>query len=146
MLDALLRFSDDQAITTTAVSQNVIDLWPNGNSQGATLADSADLCVAVYVSVAAVGTGTYTIQLQTDDNSAFSSATTLGSGTPTAAQLAAGKVYYFALPQGLFERYVRLNFVTGGTTPGVTLDAFLTPISTVGKYGTYYKSGTQITV
>lgn len=145
MLDKLLQFSDNQVITVDAVSQNTIDLWPNGDAQSAYLADSADLCVAVYVSSAAVGTGTYTIQIQTDDNDAFSSPTVIGSATPTAAQLGAGKVFWFGLPQGLFERYVRLNYDTGGTSPGVTLDAFLTPVKTVSKYNKYYRSGTTIT-
>lgn len=146
--DALLQFSDAQALTATGVSTNVIDLWANGNGQNANIMDGTPMAVMIAPSVGAdstTGDETYAVQLQTDDNSGFASPTTLGQFTFTAAQLKAGiSPAYFGLPGGAYERYLRLNYVLGGTTPSMTVDAFLTPLEFIPKYSKYYKSGFEV--
>lgn len=139
--DALLQFSDAQALTATAVSTNSIDLGP----QNRNIADGYPMAILIAPSVSAditTGDETYAVALQTDDNSAFSSPTTLVTLTIPAAQLKAGQVAYFGLPSGaVFERYLRLNYTLGGTSPSVTLDAFICPLDSIPKYSTYYASG-----
>ena len=83
------------------------------------------LYVVVNVKVAAVTTGTYSVQIQTDDNSAFSSPTTVGTLTIPATAVA-GDTFFTMLPAGN-ERHVRLNYALGGTSPAVTLNAYLSP-------------------
>lgn len=110
ILDAQNLFSDDQAITATAVSENVIDLGSDGAGPGEPL----ELLAQVTEDFATLTS--LNVEIQTDDNSAFSSPTTVGStGAVAAADLVAG--YQFrvrALPHGL-QRYVRLNYVVAGT-------------------------------
>lgn len=142
--DALLQFSDAQALTATAVSTNVIDCGP----QNRNLADGTAMAILLAPSVSAdmtTGDETYTVALQTDDNSGFSSPTVLATMIIPGAQLKAGLCAYFGLPSGaVFERYLRLNYTLAGTTPSVTLDAFLSPLDSIPKYSKYYASGFEI--
>lgn len=144
--DALLQFSDAQALTATAASTNGIDtaagVWvQNGQIN---VGEPMAILIAPTVSAdATTGDETYAVSVQTDDNSSFSSPTTLATFTITAANLAVGKLSWFGLPMGPYERYIRLNYTLGGTTPTVTLDAFMVPMDNVPKY-TFYKSGFTI--
>lgn len=144
MQDALLQFSDNQALTATAVSTNSIDCGP----QNRNLADGAPMAIAIFPSVSAditTGDETYSVQLQTDDNAAFSSPAVLATVVLPAAQLKAGQVAYFGFPAaGTFERYLRLNYVLGGTTPSVTIDAYISPLEAIPKYNKYYASGYEV--
>ena len=120
-IDKLGEFSDAQALTATAVSTNVVDL-----SQDRDVGVGHPLWICVTLDVAADATNaneTYTVDLQTDDNSGFSSATTLQTLTITRGS-AAGSKFFMAVPQDN-ERFVRLNYTLGGTTPSVTLSAWV---------------------
>jgi hypothetical protein len=121
-IDKRLEFSDAQAITADAVSTNVVDL-----SQDRDIGIGTALWVVITVDVAADGTTgdeTYEAELQTDDNSSFSSATELGVvAIPRSS--AAGTQFTIGFPRAN-ERYLRLNYDVGGTTPTVTLSAWLT--------------------
>lgn len=119
-IDSLLQFSDAQALTATAASTNVIDLGSDRD-----VGVGRPLWIVVSVAVAAVGTGTYQIDLQTDDNASFSSPTSIASVTPAPASLVAGARLVIGMPF-TNERYLRLNYTLAGTTPGITLTAFLT--------------------
>ena len=133
--DAVLKFSDAQALTGTAVSTNVIDLGVDRD-----IGIGEAMCLAVFVGVAADYTTTdetYQFILQTDDNEAFSSATTvIASAAIPGNQLTLGAVV--ALPIGFTnERYLRVNNVLAGTTPTITIDAFLMPLADVAGYNRY---------
>lgn len=134
-------FSDDQALTATAVSTNVIDLSIDRN-----IGMGEPVAVVVSVSVAADFTTTdetYQFQLETDDNDSFSSATVIADQTVAAADLAVGdKVVLFIGHAN--EQYLRMNYVLGGTTPSVTVSTFLIPAEMVDGY-TNYASGYTIT-
>lgn len=122
LIDSRLEFSDEQALTATAASTNVIDLGSDVD-----VGPGRPLFVVVQVDVAAddtTGDETYVAALQTDDNASFSSATQIGSVT-IAAGAAAGTRYVLGFPYAN-ERYVRLNYTLGGTTPTATLSAWLT--------------------
>lgn len=122
--DAQLMFSEAQALTATAVSTNVIDLRKDVD-----IGLTRELYVAVVVGVAADFTSaneTYTVQLQTDDNVGFASAANIGEvfAFDTAAKRAAGYVALLKVPTEN-EQYLRLNYTLGGTTPSITVSAYL---------------------
>ena len=141
ILDSLLKFSDAQALTATADSTNVIDL-----SNDRDIGKGEPMALVVTVGVAAdftTGDETYQFQLETDDNAAFSSATVIGDVTVAAANLAAGDKVVIPLGQ-TNERYLQARYVLGGTSPSVTVDAYLQPLSMVDASATY-ASGYSIT-
>lgn len=119
-IDSLLEFSRNQALAASAASSNVIDLGSDRD-----IGPGRAMWIVIAASVAAAAGGTYQIDLQTDDNAAFSSPTTIATLTPAAAALKAGAQFVMGMPFAN-ERYLRLNYTLGGTTPGVTLNAWLT--------------------
>lgn len=124
-------FSDAQAVTTSAASTNLIDLGATGTVLCAPAALVRDIAkgkpIPIYVRhlVAAGGTSpTFQVQVQIDTDSGFGSATTVAT-SESVAGAAAGQEQYVDvyLPEGTNERYLRLNYVTGGTTPTHTVEA-----------------------
>jgi len=121
-IDSRLELSSSQALTATAASTNVIDL-----GQDRDIAVGTPMWVVINIEVAADYTSaneTYVAALQTDDNSGFSSATDIASVTIPGGS-AAGTFFVIGVPYAN-ERYLRLNYTLGGTTPTVTLSANLT--------------------
>lgn len=116
ILDAQNQYSDAQALSGTAASTNLID-----HSADRNIGTGTPMAVMLTLDVAAAVGGTITVALQTDDNSGFSSATTLGSATITNGD-AAGTKYVIPVPPGTsFERYSRLNYTqASGCTATVT--------------------------
>ena len=123
ILDIRTLFSDDQAITATAVSTNVLDRGVVGTPVGGAAALSSDLGKSmvpfeVIVTEAFATLTSLTITLETDDNSGFSSALTKWtSGAVAAAALVVGKrIPIGYVPEGVDERYVRLNYTVTGSS------------------------------
>lgn len=129
LLDAQLQFSAAQALTADAASTNVIDL-SSARQIGLGEAIGVLLCVIVAADFT-TGDETYAFQIQTDDNSSFSSATTLSTTTLTAAVLTLGSRHFIPLPRAGIERYLRLNYDVGGTSPTLTVSAWLQPADMV---------------
>lgn len=124
ILDSTLLFSDAQAITGDAGSTNYIDLGATGTPYGgsALVRDIGPGCrIPMFVSVGTAfdNLTSLTINLQVDDNTSFSSATTVASVTYLLAQLTAGALLDFPdyVPQGTDERYFRLQYDVTGTNP-----------------------------
>lgn len=141
ILDSLLKLSDAQALTATAVSTNVIDL-----SNDRVVGIGEPMALVVTVGVAAdftTGDETYQFELQTDDNEGFSSATSIGSVVVPASALTAGDKVVIPLGHAN-QQYLRANYTLGGTTPSATVDAFIQPLSMVDGTVTY-ASGYSIT-
>lgn len=136
ILDAQLLYSDAQALTATAVSTNIVD---HGSDRNIGLGEP--LSVLVTIDVAAGGTApTLAITVQADDNAGFASpAEVATSGTAyTAAQMTAGAKFVIPIPANLTtERYTRLNYTVGGTTPTVTLTATLLPTQMIQNESNY---------
>ncbi|GAB5471749.1 MAG: phage protein [Rhodospirillales bacterium] len=123
LIDSRLVFSDAQALTASAASTDRVDLGQDRDiGPGRTLY----LVIAVQEAAdATTGNETYSFALQTDSSAGFGSATTLVSRSISAAELTAGSQH--VLPMTLTnERYLRLYYTLGGTTPSVTVTAWLT--------------------
>ena len=141
ILDSLLKFSDAQALTATADSTNVIDL-----SVDRDIGIGEPMALVVTVGVAAdftTGDETYQFQLETDDNAGMTSSTIIGDVTVAAADLTVGDKVVIPLGHSN-ERYLQVVYTLGGTTPSITVDAFLQPLSMVDGTVTY-ASGYSIT-
>lgn len=117
ILDNQTLFSDQQAITVTAASTNVIDLSPIAGGLARDIGPGKPIPVLVQVTedFDAAGAATLTVSLQVDDNSSFSSPKTVISTAAIAlADLKAGyQVNLDYVPRGTNERYMRLNYAVG---------------------------------
>jgi hypothetical protein len=119
-IDAFTQVSSDQTITSTGASEDYIDLGAARDiSRGQPL-------WLVIVLTASSGTGqTIAAALQHDDNTSFSSATTVAT-TGTLTSPAAGTMLILAVQAQTAERYLRANYTIGGTNPSFTIDAWIT--------------------
>jgi hypothetical protein len=102
--------------------------------------------VAVVVEVAAddtTGDETYVVDLETDDNSGFSSATTIATLTIARGTAAGSKFFFFVPADTSAEQFLRLNYTLGGTTPTVTVSAYLQPANMI-QNDIYYPNGYTI--
>jgi len=121
-IDKELELSDSQAVTSSAASTNYIDL-----SVDADVGVGKPLWVIMQLDVAAdAGNSdeTYSVALQTDDNTSFSSATDIATTTITRGD-AAGTGYTMGFPMAN-ERYIRLYYTTAGTSPSMTISSWVT--------------------
>jgi len=152
VLDSLEQFSASQAVTTDAVGTNVKDL-----STDRSFGNGEAMCVLFCVEVAADQTTNdedYTFDVEYASDAAQTTGRQLigrrvfESGTPTApAQdadlLVAGFRFIIPIPMTVLsesERYLGIRYDTTGTTPTLTISAYLMPISMVSVgYNAYPK-------
>ncbi|WP_394894249.1 Bbp16 family capsid cement protein [Klebsiella pneumoniae] len=112
LLDQQALFSAAQAITATAASTNVIDTGSNKD-----VGKYGDIPLLIQVVEGFNNLTSLTLTVQTDDNSAFSSAADVLSMTIPLASLVLGyKSPVITLPMKM-ERYIRLNYTVTGTAP-----------------------------
>ena len=123
ILDDFNQFSRLQAITATAASADTIDLGPLSGTPTANLIRNIGVGEEIYL-VVRVGQAfnnltSLTVDVQTDDNTAFSSAVTAATlGAIPLAQLTANTIVrVIALPPANYERYIRLNYSVVGAVP-----------------------------
>lgn len=156
-LDKRSQFSSSQALSSTgAVGENVISLGVARN-----IGAGEPIGVLFVVEVAAdqtSGDEDYTFDVEYATNAAQSTGRQLigrrvyESGTPTApAQdadlLVAGYKFFIPIPpisQSEDELYIGIRSVLAGTTPTVTISAWLTPQSMVDVGVDHYASGYSI--
>jgi len=149
IIDSLLKLSDAQALTATAVATNVVDIEvARGVGNGTPMA------VVFSVGVAAdQGTGDedYTFDVEYATNAAQSTGAQLmgrrifESGTPTApAQnadlLVAGFLFAIPIPPTTGDEdgdFIGVRYTLAGTTPTITVDAWIAPLADVGQYVSY---------
>lgn len=149
ILDSQLQFSDSQALTATALSTNVINLSADRN-----IGVGEPMAVMVNVEVAAdqtTGDEDYMFDLETASDAGITTARKLlgrrifESGTPAAPAenadlLVAGFTFAIPIPPGGLaesEQYLGLRYTLAGTTPTITVSAFLVPLSTIEKANVY---------
>lgn len=131
-IDSQHLFSEAQALSATGASTNIIDLGAERK-----LGVGEPMAVVIMCDVALAGTSpTLVVTLQSDDNSGFSSATSI-IATQSVGALAAGAKLVLPIPAGNTERYIRLNYTLGGTTPTVTLTSFLQPMNMIQNDAVY---------
>lgn len=140
--DAFLRVSTAQAVTTTAVSTDKIDL-----SQAREIGEGADVYFVFTVGSTAFAGGTsITFQVVTDDNAALSSPTVVAATAAiTTANLGAGAQFVVAVPPqiaSLGERYLGAQYTVSGTYSAGTVTADVVHNVQDGKK--YYPSGFTI--
>lgn len=128
--DSLWNFcgaSPGQAITASAASTNYVDLGALGIPPGHTVTPTRDLGRGNKIPILIQVTETFDaltslkVAVQCDDNSSFSSPTTvLETEAIALASLVAGYQFNIDLvPPKTNERYVRLYFTVAGSTPTV---------------------------
>lgn len=128
LLDKETEFSAAQAVTSTAISTNVIDLTAGG-TWAPTLQDIGTgediyLVITVGTAVTAAGAATVTFSLESDSTADLATSATVHWTTSAIgkATLVAGyKVVQMRLPSGrTYERYlgIRYTVATGPLTAG----------------------------
>lgn len=149
IIDAQHLFSDAQAVTADAVGTNVIDL-----SVDRSIGNGEPMGVVFCVDVAAdqtTGDEDYTFDVEYASDAAQTTARQLigrrvfESGTPTApAQdadlLVAGFKFVIPIPPTKLsesERYLGIRYDVTGTTPTITVTAFLQPLSMIDASNQY---------
>lgn len=134
--DAQNMYSDDQNLTSTGASTNLIDHRIAIRNLG--IGTPLALVIVVQAIDASSGDETYVAQLQSDDNAGFSSPTSWEPSITIPRGSAVGtKFVRFLTPDTLSERYSRVNFTLGGTTPSITIDAWLVPASAIQEDAYY---------
>ena len=153
-VDTQQLFSDAQALTVTVVATNVIDL-----SQDRSIGTGEDMAVFFQVDVAAdQGTGdeTYQVEVEYASNAAQTTGRQLvgrrifQAGTPTAPNqdadlLVAGFIFNIPIPKTVLsesEQFLGVRYTMSGTTPTLTLTAWLAPMSLGQSYASYPKGYT----
>lgn len=112
ILDKDNLFSNEQAITTTANSTNVIDLGAEGAGKG------TNLDIVGFVTETFLTNTNLTVTLTTADNEAMSSARTIGTAEVLVranGDLDAGKEVNFGRVPDNADRYLRLTYTIGGS-------------------------------
>lgn len=145
MIDAFTQLSSAQALTATAASEDYISLQ-NARDIGI----GEPMALVINWRVAAGGASpTFNAAVQVDDNTSFSSATTVVtsktlSGTaamPAGAQLVIPLPPFSELltanPGAAENTYLRANYTLGGTSPTMTIDAQIMPMSMVQNARAY---------
>jgi hypothetical protein len=126
IIDNTLVLSDHQAVTADAGSTNVWNLQAQGTPYGWISAYGrdagegfAEIPLLIEVTEAFNNLTTLQVLVQTDDNAAFSSATTIGqtAAIPLASLVAGYKFSIQRMPKGVTEQYVRLYYDVTGTAP-----------------------------
>lgn len=131
LLSSQQIFSDGQNITSSGASTNVIDLGSTGTVLGAPAALTRDIGKGtpvefiVQLTAAASGTSpTLSVAVQVDTVENFASATTVATSETKAGGAAGDRIQLnCTLPEGTNERYLRLYYTLGGTSPDYTLTA-----------------------
>lgn len=143
--DKLLRVSEDQAVTATAVSTDKIDL---GTARD--IGEGRDLFVVFTITETFATLTSLTFQVVTDDNASLSSPTVIGATgaiTLASGDLAAGKQHIVRIPPLIAskgERYLGTQYTVGGssaTAGKVTTDIVLD----IQDGRKYYASGFSVT-
>lgn len=143
-IDALNLLSDAQAVAATAYSTNTIDL--GSSTPKREIGGGEPLCLCITVDVAADFTTadeTYTFafvqsanaNLSADDDLAVRAVSASGGA---ASLLAAGAMVVVPVPPGsVTKQYIGAQYTLGGTTPSITVTAFLTLQSMLQMFKAY---------
>lgn len=136
-VDKQAEFSDSQAVTATAISTNVMDLYAGTGTSAVNnvlrdigTGQDVYLVVQVDTTATAAGAATVTVTLESDSVVGLSTSPTVhftSVAFALAAMTAGANLVVIKLPAGSYERYlgVRYTVATGPLTAGA-FSAFLT--------------------
>lgn len=158
LIDAQTLLWSAAALTSDAASTNTYDLgaaYSGGSANGSAIDPSVGepLCAVINVGVAAdntTGDETYAFEVIQSANADLSSPDVLirvpfTNAQVTAGLLAAGSNIIIPIPSGsVTKRYLGLNYDGSGTTPTITVTAWITALSMVQRDKKYYASATVI--
>lgn len=117
--------SEDQAVTVTAASSNVIDLG-NDSARVQALNEKGKLELMCQVTTLFAGGTSIVAELQSDDDVAFGSPTTvLQSAAVVTASLKAGYQFPFSELPEINEQYIRMKYTVVGTMSAGKITAAL---------------------
>ncbi len=121
LLDQNAILSNQQTVSSTAASTNVIDMTAAGNAVPGTL------FAVLRTETAFAGATSIVFALQTSATSNFASADTLLSATFTGTELANASKQLLALPLPAgVKRYIRAYYTVTGTVTAGSFSCFLT--------------------
>ncbi|EKD5498879.1 hypothetical protein OR538_005012 [Pseudomonas aeruginosa] len=134
-VDKQAEFSDSQAVTATAISTNVYDLYPRGNAVNTNVTRDIGVGEDIYLVVqcdttaTAARAATVTVSLESSSTADLATTPTVHfvSATLALANLVGGTTLLaIKLPAGQYNRYVgvRYTVATGPLTAGA-FSAFL---------------------
>lgn len=129
ILDLESMFSDDQAVTATAVSTNLIDLGaaatpPYANAQTRDIGPGTPIDILIQLTVASGGTNpTLVVTLEMDTAANFPSATVVATSATLSGGAVGDRLSIRYIPDGTSEQFIRLNYTTTGTSPTHTITA-----------------------
>jgi hypothetical protein len=134
LVDKQLEFSDSQAVTTTAISTNVIDTLPMTGNPNLTqnLGGFQGAFLVVQVDVTFTGATSMAISLESDSTANLATSPTVhfNSGAILEASLIAGSnggnLIVIPLPAGAYERFLGLRYTVVGTHTAGSISAFIT--------------------
>ena len=126
IIDELGLFSNDQAITATAASEDTVDL-----SVARDIGPGEPLPLNIQVTEAFNNLTSLKVAVEEDDNSAFSSAVEVVSATLLLADLVVGARFPIHYAPRNSERHMRLYYTVVGTAP------------TTGKIHAGFQTGDQ---
>ncbi len=149
ILDAQHQFSSAQALTSTALATNVIDLTVDRS-----IGNGTPMGVVFVCTVAAdQGTGDedYTFDIEYASDAGITTARKLvgrrifESGTPTAPAedadlLVAGFQFVIPVPPAALsesERYLGVRYTLAGTSPSITVSAYLSPLDQIDNKASF---------
>jgi hypothetical protein len=124
IFDRQNEFSNRQVITATAVSTDVLNFGVAQTPKHAANPITRDLGkgrkpdVRIQVVESFNNLTSLTVELQVDDNEAFSSPRVAMTTTVPLARLTRGSIIMpDTLPRGIDEQFMRLNYIVTGTAP-----------------------------
>ena len=119
IIDAMLLFSKDQAVTATAASTNALDLGQAGDAVG------QELTIRAIVTQTFATLTSLTVKLQTSSDNSNWSDVLLSPAIAAASLVKGAEIFCVRVPKGL-KRYVRLNYtVTGSNATAGKIYAFM---------------------
>lgn len=127
-IDALGLVSDAQAVSADAVSTNTIDLGNVTPKREIGTGEPMGFGFSVDVAAdTASGDETYEFQVIQSANADLSAPDVIVLQAIARATLVAGYQFFLPIPPGYpTKRYLGVNYNVGGTTPSITITAWLT--------------------
>lgn len=151
IVDAQTLLWDAAALSADAVSTNAYDMALATRD----ISNGEPLCAVITVDVAAddtTGDETYRFDVITSAAAALTSPTIIasrifGQTEINAGALAQGEQIVIDIPpQSINQRYLGLQFDGGGTSPTITVTAWITPRNLIRTNNKYHPKGYTVTL